>query len=64
MPGGRCKVSSEMDGTNHKTSHNGMFKVVISKSIQSNSLSQFLQGESCECEAEVPGRDWWHQGDP
>ena len=23
-----CKVSDEVDGTNHKTSHDGMFKVV------------------------------------
>ena len=22
-----CKVSAEVDGTNHKTSHDGMFKV-------------------------------------
>ena len=30
----RCQVSAEVDGTNHKTSHDGMFKVVIcSKNI-------------------------------
>ena len=23
-----CQVSDEVDGTNHKTSHDGMFKVV------------------------------------
>ena len=29
-----CQVSAEVDGTNHKTSHDGMFKVVIrSKNI-------------------------------
>ena len=29
VPVSSCEVSAEMDGTNHKTSHDGMFKVVI-----------------------------------